>query len=242
MADWVVVVLLTWVAGLAMPAGAWLACLEHVRPNWLERELRHSVIAFGGGALLSAVAFVLVPEGSRELNIYLVSILFLAGALAFMSLDIFLDRHQSPAGQLVAMLSDFLPESLALGAAFAAGKPIGILLAGLIAIQNLPEGFNAFRELKSSGSFSARRIIGFFILLSLCGPISGIVGFFFLVDYPLLVDGIMIFAAGGILYIIFQDIAPQAKLKNRWAPAMGAIMGFLLGLLGNKLIVGGAAW
>lgn len=43
----------------------------------------------------------------------------------------------------------------------------------------------------------------------------------------------MLFAAGGILYIIFQDIAPQSKLKNHWAPPLGAVAGFLLGVLGQ---------
>lgn len=52
--------ILTAVAGLAMPVGAWLAAIERLKPRWLENEFRHGVIAFGGGALLSAVALVLV--------------------------------------------------------------------------------------------------------------------------------------------------------------------------------------
>jgi ZIP family zinc transporter len=43
----------------------------------------------------------------------------------------------------------------------------------------------------------------------------------------------MLFAAGGILYVIFQDIAPQSKLKKHWAPPLGAVAGFLLGVLGK---------
>ena len=39
-------------------------------------------------------------------------------------------------------------------------------------------------------------------------------------------------AAGGILYLIFQDLAPQAQLKNHWFPPLGAVSGFALGLLG----------
>ena len=46
---------------------------------------------------------------------------------------------------------DFLPEAIALGATFGGGHAGGTLLAILIAMQNLPEGFNAFREMMSEG-------------------------------------------------------------------------------------------
>jgi len=45
----------------------------------------------------------------------------------------------------------------------------------------------------------------------------------------------MLFSAGGILYLIFQDITPQAKLKNHWFPALGAVAGFLLGVIGYMM-------
>src|SRR3990167_7004905 len=62
---------------------------------------------------------------------------------AFMGLDILLARSKTAASQMAAMLSDFIPESLALGAAFAHGGKGAMLLAILMALQNLPEGFNA---------------------------------------------------------------------------------------------------
>ena len=46
------------------------------------------------------------------------------------------------------MLSEFIPESIALGAAFATGENGAFTLVDLIALQNLLEGFNAYRELK----------------------------------------------------------------------------------------------
>ena len=75
-----------------------------------------------------------------------------------------------------------------------------------------------------------------FFLLAWLGPVAGLIGFFWLAQFPVIVAGVMIFAAGGILYLVFQDIAPQAVLKNRWAPAMGSVLGFLLGLVGQMLV------
>ncbi len=55
-------------------------------------------------------------------------------------------------------------------------------------------------------------------------------------DSPRVIDGLLLFAAGGILHVVFQDIAPQAKLKKLWLPSFGAVIGFALGLFGDLLI------
>ncbi|PYF84932.1 ZIP family zinc transporter [Marinomonas alcarazii] len=230
------VILLTLGAGLAMPLGALIGNFERIKPEWLEKELMHAVTAFGGGALLSAIALVLVPEGVLHFSPVFAALLFLSGGAAFMLLDIWLSRSQTSISQLVAMLADFIPESLALGAAFALGNVNGGLLAALIAMQNLPEGFNAFRELKSTSHYRSITIIFWFALLALCGPISGVIALFWLAEWPAVVSGIMLFASGGILYAVFQDIAPQAVLEKHWAPPMGAVMGFALGLVGYMLV------
>ncbi|MDI9244251.1 ZIP family metal transporter [Marinobacter sp. CHS3-4] len=229
---------LTLIAGLAMPVGASFAAIENIGPRWLETEVRHSVIAFGGGALLSAVALVLVPEGVSNLAWYWVIACFAGGGVMFMALDIRLAANNTPFSQLTAMLSDFVPEALALGATFTASKEAGLLLAGIIALQNMPEGFNSYREIRLTREYSRQRIICAFLFMALLGPIAGAIGHFFLAESPQVVSGIMLFAAGGILYIVFQDIAPQAILKNHWAPPLGAVAGFLLGMLGHMAVGG----
>ncbi len=235
--DWILIIVLTLIPGIAMPIGASFAGLERIRPRWLESEVRHSVIAFGGGALLAAVALVLVPVGIRNLDPLLIAVCFMSGAAAFLLLDVLLAAKATPASQLVAMLSDFVPEALALGATFAVSKASGVLLAGIIALQNLPEGFNACREVTNSTHYRVSQVVGAFTLMALLGPISGLTGYFVLSQFPELVSSISLFAAGGILYLIFQDIAPQAKLKKHWAPPLGAVAGFLLGVMG-KVAVG----
>nr|WP_252738729.1 divalent cation transporter [Colwellia sp. D2M02] len=218
-----------------MTLGAVIARFENIAKDWLEQEFRHGVMAFGGGALLSAVALVLVPEGIAHLTPTWACLWFIVGGASFMLLDIFLNKINTPASQLAAMLSDFIPESIALGAAFATGSSSAFLLAGLIALQNIPEGFSAYRELNASGAYKPRKIIILFTIMALLGPIAGISGYFWLADLPNVLAAIMLFAAGGILYSIFQDLAPQVKLEKHWAPPMGAVLGFVLGLLGFML-------
>ena len=229
------ITLLTLLAGLAIPLGAYIASIRFFTKERRENEFRHSVMAFGGGALLSAVALVLVPDGIRHLSIMVSSFCFIIGGLFFMFIDIQLSKTKTSASQLTAMLTDFIPESLALGATYSVSTGSAILLTILIALQNIPEGFNAYSELKSTSKYSRNKIISLFVVLALIGPILGILGFIWLVDFPDVVAGIMLFAAGGILYSVFQDIAPQVPLKYSHAPPIGAVLGFLLGVIGHML-------
>lgn len=221
------------VAGLAMVLGALLAAVEHIQPRWLEAEFRHGVMAFGGGALLSAVALVLVPEGMAETPAWLAAALLIGGGIGFLSLDRLWVKLDTAASQLAAMLSDFIPEAIALGAAVASGEPSALLLAGLIALQNLPEGFNAYREMKGRGHQSTQVLLWSYAAMAFLGPLAALAGYVWLADAPALVAGIMLFAAGGILYSVFQDIAPQVPLARHWSPPLGAVLGFVLGVLGS---------
>lgn len=230
------IVLLTAMAGAAIPAGGAIAAVERIRPYWLETEFRHFVIALGGGVLLAAVSLVLVPEGIKGLSPAGATLSMVGGGLTFMAIDVLLNRFRTQASQLVAMLADFLPEALALGAMFASGASAAPLLALLIALQNLPEGFNAFRELKAAGGMSDTRLLLTFLALVPLGPAAGLAGMLWLAAYPVAVSAVMLFAAAGILYITFQDIAPQARLERHWSPPLGAVAGFLLGLLGHMML------
>lgn len=75
-----------------------------------------------------------------------------------------------------------------------------------------------------------------FTLLVLLGPLATWFGFLYLRAVPHVLGAIMLFAAGGILYLTFQDIAPQAFLRRHWGPPLGAVAAFMLGLLGSAIV------
>jgi len=237
MHDIVTIIFLTATAGLCIPFGAFLASFEHIHTNWLELEFRHFIIALGGGILLGAVTFVLVPEGMRIINSAVLSILFiLTGGIAFFLIEraMGLRRRESP--QLMGMLLDYIPEAIALGGLVATGSSIAPVLALLIGLQNIPEGFNAYRELICIKNCSPRKTLAFMSKLVIIGPVAGLAGFYFLSQQPAILAAIMLFSSGGILYLIFQDIAPQSRLTKHWMPPLGAVLGFCIALSSKMLI------
>lgn len=226
---------LSWLAGIAAAFGGVIAKRFGSADTTDKRELAHGMVAFGGGILIAAVAFALVPEGIQFLPTATLAATFCAGGIVFCGFDVVMARQGGSKAQFVAMLTDFLPEALAMGAVFAHDHHLGLLLALFIGVQNIPEGFNAYREVLASG-MTSRRALSALSAISLLGPVAAGIGYFFLQNQPPLTAAIMCFAGGGILYLTFQDIAPKSTMRRHWTPPLGAVLGFTIGMIGRQLL------
>lgn len=224
-------------AGITVFIGGILANLfnHHSIKSPIKQEISHALMSFGAGIILSAVALVLVPKGLEELDLIPMVISFFMGSFLFMYIDYYLAKKGGQTATLLAMMMDFIPESIALGAVFAIEPKMAKLLAIFIGLQNLPEAFNSFRDLVQSG-FSVRKTLVILFFLSFFGLIGVFIGHFFLSDFPKITAHLMTFASGGILYLLIQDIIPESKMKNNHLTSMGATIGFLIGMIGEKII------
>lgn len=221
-------------AGLSIPVGAAIALLRiKILSELAETEALHGVVAFGAGALLAAVALVLIPEGSDRLGPVPALIWFLVGGAGFAILDHLLARRGGKLAQFLAMMLDYIPEALALGALVSGHFPTALLVAGLICLQNLPESFNAMRDMTVSGSQPS---LWLFAAMVPIGPAAALLGVSLPPGFDPAVGAVMMLSAGGIVYLMFQDIAPQVPLENSAIPPLGAVLGFALGLAGDLLI------
>jgi len=230
-------ILYSGIAGITVFLGGIIANYfsHHIKESPVKYEITHTLMSFGAGIILSAVALVLIPRGMEELDIIPLAILFLIGTLLFMLLDRYLAKQGGQVSTLLAMMMDFIPESIALGAVFSSAPSTAFLLAIIIGLQNLPEAFNSFRDLVISG-YSTKKTLAIFLVLSICGIPSALAGHFFLSQYPELTAYLMIFASGGIFYLLIQDIIPQSKLANNYLTPIGASLGFLVGIVGEKVL------
>lgn len=224
-------ILLSLLAGLAIPLGAFLSRVRFFRESWKSDEQRHSIIGFGAGALIAAIAFVLVPEGAQKQPPWSVLVSFAVGGLVFMMLDIMLARSKSKASNFMAMMMDFVPEAIVLGAILTQDLDQAIFLAVVIAAQNLPEGYAAYTEMEK-GAKAPNKLLGMFVIVGLSGPIYILLGTEVFVHWDMALGVMMSFCAGGILYLVFEDIAPRVAMKKHWLPPLGVIAGFMVGMIG----------
>ena len=169
------------------------------------------------------------------LSVAPMAILFLTGAIIFFFLDRYIEKKGGTISQLLSMLMDFVPEAIALGAVFATDPNLGLLLAIFIGLQNLPESFNSYLDLRNSG-YTSKKCLLILFFLSFSGVLAAISGYYLLSNMPQLTASLMLLSSGGILYLIFQDIAPMSKLQKSWFPALGVNFGFLVGMIGQKIL------
>lgn len=229
-------VLLAFIAGLAITGGAWFAAANVFSSVRVRAEVSHTITAIGGGALIGAIAFVLVPQGIEKQNDILSLVTFAAGGVCFMLLDIRLAKSQSNASQMIAMMSDFVPEAIVLGVAVTRSLNEAIFLTVIIIAQNFPEGYAAYSEMNSDNKVPRKKLMRWFIILGLTGPLYSLLGTLVFVDSQSIHGIMMTFCAGGILYLVFEDVAPKVQLERDWLPPLGAVFGFLIGMAGHVFL------
>src|SRR4051812_31275123 len=99
-----------------------------------------SVLAFGAGALISAVSFDLFEEGSHFGGPLPLAFGLAAGALTYFSLNRLIERKLGGgAGLALGSLLDGVPEQAVLGIGIASGEGISVGLLAAIFVSNLPE-------------------------------------------------------------------------------------------------------
>ena len=224
-------ILLALMAGLAIPLGAFCAHRTVFEKSWNKHEVRHAIIGLGAGALVAAVALVLIPEGAHKQPAYSAVLTFVGGGVFFMLVDKALDQMRGGFSQFLAMMLDFVPEAIVLGALLTQNLGQAVFLAIVIAAQNFPEGYAAYLDLKKSKT-PPKHLMRMFTIVGISGPVYILLGTEVFEHMDLILGMMMTFCAGGILYLVFEDVAPRVSMKNHWLPPLGTVAGFTIGLIG----------
>jgi len=244
------------VAGLSTLLGA-LPALFLRRIGPLATSL---LLAFGGGVMLAATAFALIApalEMHAELGLpgpALASVWagILAGAgLVFLGdrmiphEHFFKGREGGGDGRAVkrawlfvaAIALHNLPEGLAVGAGF--GGPddgTGLAITYGIVLQNLPEGLVAAVSLLAVG-YRRRIAIGIAGATGLFETLGGVLGIATFTLVQSLVPFVLALAGGAMLYVVVQEVIPEAYRRGVERPATwGLITGFLVMLSLDQLL------
>jgi zinc transporter, ZIP family len=202
------------------------------------------VMGFGAGALISAIAYELIPEA--RLDSWGVAVAFLLGALAFFFGDRIVD-HQGGAdrkaidsGQegspetgsgsaiFVGTLLDNIPESLILGMGIAFGGAVNLAFLVAVFISNVPEGLAGTVSLEAAGR-PHRTVFWMWAILVIISAACAGLGFLFITLLPG-VDGryAQAFAAGAMLTMISDAMIPEAYEHGGKMVGLFTVFGFLV--------------
>jgi ZIP family zinc transporter len=193
-----------------------IGALLSLARNWSERVVG-LVLAFGAGALISAVSFELAQEGVAIGGAGPVGVGFALGALVYFLLDGLVERgHSDPASALaLGAFLDGIPEQLVLGLGLAAGEEVSIGLLGAIFVSNLPEAIGSASEMRAQGR-RRETILRLWILVALVCALSSVAGFAIADSLSgEVAGGFNGFAAGALLVMLSDSMIPEARKAGR---------------------------
>ena len=228
-------------AGGALVLGALVAWFIPV-----SHKVVASVMAFGAGVLISALAFDLVDEAEQTGGLTATLAGFLGGAAGYVLANVALARRgarhrkrsstqqpseeqQPGSGAAIAIgaLMDGIPESVVLGLSLLGGSSVGVPVLVAIFISNLPEGLSSASGMKTNGR-TARYIFGIWCSIAVASGLAGLLGALLLESAsPVTISVITATAAGAILAMIADTMIPEAFERAHLFTGLIAVLGFM---------------
>ena len=197
----------------------------------ISKKVAGAVLGFAAGVMLAATFLgLLIPslEYGGKWRIAVLSIGVFLGAACIDWLDRLTLRLGKSGGALTAFMGDNerlrkvmlfvlaiaihnIPEGLAAGVGFGTGEPgSAFLIAGAIALQNIPEGMVIISPMLSAG-ISRTRAFLYAALTGLVEVIGTLVGYYAVSIAERLLPLALAFAGGTMLYVVTDEMIPEAR-------------------------------
>jgi ZIP family zinc transporter len=198
------------------------------------------VLAFGAGALISAVSFELALEGFRIGDRGWTAAGLGIGALVYYLLDGVVGRMggagrgragraggDDPGTSLaLGAFLDGIPEQAVLGIGLAGGQGVGIGLLVAIFVSNLPEAIGSVTEMRAAGR-GERAILLIWLAVAAVCALATVVGYAFADgvsdNLKAAIDG---FAAGALLVMLVDSMIPEATRESGRSAGLVTTLGF----------------
>jgi zinc transporter, ZIP family len=214
------------------------AALAFVR-EWRSRQIG-LILAFGAGALISAVSFELAAEGIGIGSLRATALGLGVGALTYFALDGLVARRSasgrgrvgrassSDSGGALALgaFLDGIPEQLVLGIGLAAGDGVGVGLLVAIFVSNVPEAIGSASAMRDSGR-GRREILWLWSAVAAICTLATVAGYSIAdVTSGDLQAGIDGFAAGALLVMLIDSMIPDATRESGRVAGLVTTLGF----------------
>lgn len=184
------------------------------------------IMAFGVGAIISAVAYQLIlgPLVEVKGNFIVVSLGLAAGALTFYYADKWVDRlggaerMDMDGGQgggsgtaiLLGSLLDGVPESLVLGLSLVHSPQVSLAFIFAVAIGNIPQGLGGTAGMLTNG-WARSKITRLWLAVCALSIIAAVMGYALASALPGATGAVVdAFAAGALLVMLCDSMIPES--------------------------------
>jgi ZIP family zinc transporter len=216
--------------GVVAASSLVLGMLLGLARSWPSR-LIGLVLAFGAGALVSAVSFELFEEGVNVGGATWVGIGLAAGAIAYFVLARLVEST-GPGGEgggtalALGAFLDGIPEQTVLGIGLAGGAGVSIGLLVAIFVSNLPEAIGSATDMRAAGSSKRQIRLLWFVVAGLCAiatPFGYLLATHTGGHFKAVING---FAAGALLVMLVDSMIPEATEKSGRVGGLATTLGF----------------
>ncbi|MGI9585777.1 MAG: ZIP family metal transporter [Acidimicrobiia bacterium] len=209
------------------------------------------VMAFGVGALISAVAFELVVPAMEDANGWVVALSMAVGSLVFFFGDRAIanmggsdrknpdgssdDDGDGGLGIVLGTVLDGIPESAVLGMSLVGGGGVSIALLAGIWISNFPESLASTVNLRKSGWAKSKIRLLWWGIAGVSAVAAGL-GYAVVNNVDAATGAVVsAFAAGALLTMIADEMAPEAYERSQIYAGLATVAGFTLALFLTSL-------
>jgi len=221
-------------------AGAAVAYLARM-PRWVTA----SIMSFGCGILISAVAYDLLEDGFEEGGLLPIVAGALAGSVGYAIADWIVSargghhRKNSGTGQqsasegsglaiAIGSLLDGIPESIVLGLTVISGKGLSVAMFAAIFLSNFPEGLSSAMGMRHAGR-SPAYVFGLWAIIVVLSGASSLAGAAFLQGAaPQLLATVNAVAAGALLTMVVNTMIPEAVDEEHKLTGVLVVVGLLI--------------
>lgn len=218
----------------------------------LPLRVNGTVMAFGVGVLISALAFNLMEEAYEQGGILAAVSGFILGATLYAAANAVLasagarsrkrSTHITDAGAgtsvaiAIGSLLDGVPESAAIGISLLDGEGVALVTVIAVFLSNVPEGMSSAAGMRRSGKtpayvFSLWGAIAAACALSAAAGVAFIGGF-----GPVVTGAAVACAAGAILVMLIDTMIPEAFEELHALSGPIAAVGFLAAFIASHVM------
>ncbi|WP_157157431.1 ZIP family metal transporter [Diaminobutyricimonas sp. LJ205] len=199
------------------------------------------IMAFGSGALISAVAFDLVEDATELATGFgWAAVGLFAGCFVFFGGDWLIDRlgggdrknktglqsTGSPLAIVLGTVLDGIPESAVIGLTIFQGGEVGFAYLAAVFLSNLPESISSTTGLVAGG-WKRGHVLWMWVGIAAVSALSSLGGFVLFQDAPPdTIAFVLAFAAGAILTMLADTMMPEAFEHGGKLVGVVATVGF----------------